>query len=46
MLKLPSIEEKLLMVRNAVDKEKWEESMKSIRWKHQQEIEAYGYPGQ
>jgi hypothetical protein len=45
-LKLPSIEEKLLMVRNAVDKEKWEESMKSIRWKHQQEIEAYGYPGQ
>lgn len=45
-LKLPSIEEKLLMVRNAVDKEIHKERIREIQWKRQQEIEAYGYPGQ
>lgn len=45
-LKLPSIEEKLLMIRDAVDKEQWKEMFESIRRQRQEEIDAYGYPGQ
>ena len=45
-LNLPSIEEKLLMVREAVHKERFHEICDNIVAAKRQEIEAYGYPGQ
>lgn len=45
-LNLPSIEEKLLMVREAVDKEVHDEMLEAIYIDKRQDIEAFGYPGQ
>ena len=45
-LHLPSIEEKFLMIKEAVHKERFHEICENIIAMKRQEIEAYGYPGQ
>lgn len=45
-LRLPSIEEKFLMIEEAVEKERFHEICEDIVAMKRQEIEAYGYPGQ
>ena len=45
-LTLPTIEEKLLMIREAVSKELHEEALEEARQKKIADIEAFGYPGQ
>lgn len=45
-LHLPSIEEKIFMVREAVHKERFKEMVDHLVAAKRQEIEAYGYPGQ
>lgn len=45
-LHLPSIEEKIFMVMEAVNKERFHEICDTIVAQQRQEIESYGYPGQ
>lgn len=45
-LRIPSIEEKIYMVMEAVHKERFQEMLEDIRVKKIQSIEAFGYPGQ